>query len=122
MQNATQLVYNYLLLSSNNNLRTAASIAANTQLTVRQVCTALQNLQKRGLVVCVKQQQKRNMYSAVFNAAAQFNAARTSTATVAQAVTLHAEHVAQHMQQQQHTQHKHSFMQRIVQRIVRMFA
>ena len=57
----TQTVYTFLLHSSNK--RTAASIASNTQLTTAQVCSALQNLQKRNLVTSSKQAHKRSVYA-----------------------------------------------------------
>lgn len=106
MQNAntTQTVYNYLLHSTTNK-RTAASIASNTQLTAQQVCSALQNLQKRKLVVGSKQQSKRTQYSAVYAYNVKFNA----VAAAAQAVQ------AQHKQQ-------HSIMQQFTQALKRLFA
>ena len=60
-QSITQTVYTFLLHSSKQ--RTAASIASNTQLTTAQVCSALQNLQKRKLVTSSKQAHKRNVYA-----------------------------------------------------------
>jgi DNA-binding transcriptional regulator GbsR (MarR family) len=71
MQN-TQLVYNFLLQS--NKQRTAANIAAHTQLTTQQVSSALQNLQRKKLiVVATKQHKKQYTYIALqHNAAAQY--------------------------------------------------
>lgn len=104
--NTAQLVYNYLLHSTTNK-RTAASIAASTQLTTQQVCSALQNLQKRKLVTSTKQQSKRTQYSAVYMYNAAFNSVqRNAVAQAAQAV------------QTQHT----TMLQQFVQAFKRMFA
>ena len=71
MQNTnTNIVYKFLLQSSNSKQRTAASIAQHTQLTTQQVCSALQNLQKRKLVAANTQQHKRNTYSIIAQQAA----------------------------------------------------
>jgi DNA-binding transcriptional regulator GbsR (MarR family) len=56
MQN-TQLVYNFLLHS--NKQRTAANIAAHTQLTTQQVSSALQCLQRKNLIVVASKQHKK---------------------------------------------------------------
>lgn len=106
MQNThTNIVYNYLLQNSNSK-RTAASIAANTQLTTQQVSGALQNLQKRKLVVVTYQQHKRNTYSAV-------------TAHTAQAV---AHIAAAHVAQQRTSTKQLTLMQRIVRAVKLVFA
>jgi len=116
--NTAQLVYNYLL-HSNSSKRTAASIAANTQLTVQQVCSALQNLQKRKLVTANKQQSKRTQYSAVITQAAvftQFKYVQREITYVAR--TAQAQHTA--VQHTAAAQQQVSFMQRIAQAFKRM--
>ena len=66
MQNTnTNIVYKFLLQNSNSKQRTAANIAQHTQLTTQQVSSALQNLQKRKLIVATAQQSKRNTYSVI---------------------------------------------------------
>lgn len=86
MQNAnTNIVYKFLLHSSNKQ-RTAAHIAAHTQLTTQQVCSALQNLQKRKLVAATKQLHKRNTYSIVIAAAQQAQQQHTAAQQVQQVV------------------------------------
>jgi DNA-binding transcriptional regulator GbsR (MarR family) len=83
MQNAnTNIVYKFLLQNSNSKQRTAANIAQHTQLTTQQVCSALQNLQKRKLVAASKQQHKRNTYSIIAQQAAAVQ--QHSTAAVQQ--------------------------------------
>ena len=102
MQNTnTNIVYKFLLQNSNSKQRTAANIAQHTQLTTQQVCTALQNLQKRKLVAANAQQHKRNTYSIIAQQAAVVQ--QQSTAVV--------------QQQQQQT-----ILQRIAQAVKALFA
>jgi DNA-binding transcriptional regulator GbsR (MarR family) len=99
MQN-TQLVYNFLLQS--NKQRTAANIAAHTKLTTMQVSSALQNLQKRKLIVVVnKQHKKQYTYVAMQHVAA-------------------AQHVAQ-IQHKNVAVKQQTTLQRIAQMFKRMF-
>ena len=99
MQN-TQLVYNFLLHS--NKQRTAANIAAHTKLTTAQVSSALQNLQRKKLiVVATKQHKKMYTYVALQHVAA-------------------AQHVAQ-IQHKNVVAKQHNILQRIAQMFKRMF-
>jgi DNA-binding transcriptional regulator GbsR (MarR family) len=86
MQN-TQLVYNFLLQSTKQ--RTAANIAAHTQLTTQQVSSALQCLQRKQLIVVAsKQHKKQYTYVAMqHNAAAQY-VAQIQHKTVAKKQTI----------------------------------
>ena len=66
MQNTTQtnaqLVYNFLL---QNNNATCKQIASATRISAKQINSALNNLQKRKLVVAIKQKTKRYTYCAI---------------------------------------------------------
>jgi DNA-binding transcriptional regulator GbsR (MarR family) len=98
-QNITQIVYNYLLENNNEN---CGRIAFETKLSGKQVTGALNNLQKRKLVVANKEKDTTyyNYCAIVITHTAKFRKKRTVKAT-AKAIAI----VAKTQQKQSITQY-----------------
>ena len=102
MQNTTQtnaqLVYNFLLQNNNANYK---QIASATHISIKQINSALNNLQKRKLVVATKQKTKRYTYCAIIvTQTVKFNTrtvkAQNANATVVVAQTQQKQSIAQY--------------------------